>query len=98
MDKINIRPIGDRILIKFIDEKEQVRDGIIIPDNAREKSQEAHVISLGSGKREKDGSLSSFQVKVGDKVLVSKYGTSEVKIEEVKYSLAREDDILGVLT
>jgi chaperonin GroES len=99
MKTINIRPIGDRILIKYVaDDKEQIRGGIIIPDSAKEKPQEAHVISLGTGRKEKDGNVTPFEVKVGDKILVSKYGTSEVKINEVKYNLAREEDILAVLT
>jgi chaperonin GroES len=94
---VNIRPVGDRILIQFDEEKEQTRRGIIIPDSAREKPQEAHVIALGTGKREKGGTLIPFEVKVGDRVLVSKYGTMEVTIDEVKYCLAREEDLLGVL-
>jgi len=99
MKAINIRPIGDRILIKYLEEeKEQVRGGIIIPDSAKEKPQEAQVVSLGTGKKEKGGKVTPFEVKVGDKVLVSKYGTAEVKIDEIKYNLAREEDILAVLT
>ena len=99
MKSINIRPIGDRILIKYLeDDKEQVRGGIIIPDSAKEKPQEAQVVSLGTGKKEKGGKVTPFEVKVGDKILVSKYGTAEVKINEVKYNLAREEDILAVLT
>ena len=98
MAKVNIRPVGDRILIQYLEEKEQIRGGIIIPDSAKEKPQEAQVIGLGSGKKRKDGKITPFEVKVGDKILVSKYGTAEVKIDDVKYSLAREDDILAILT
>ena len=97
MAKVNIKPIGDRVLVQAIEEKEQVRGGIIIPDSAKEKPQEAKVVALGTGKKGEDGKIVPFEVKVGDKVLVSKYGGTEVKIEGEKYTLVREDDILGVI-
>jgi chaperonin GroES len=98
MAKIKIKPIGDRILVKLLDEeKEQVRGGIIIPDSAKEKPQEAEVIALGTGKKDEDGKAQPFEVKVGDRVLISKYGGNEVKIDDVKYTLVREDDLLGIL-
>jgi chaperonin GroES len=97
MAKLKIQPLGDRVLVKAIEEKEQMKGGIIIPDSAKEKSQEAEVIALGTGKKDDDGKLIPFEVKVGDKVLVSKYGGTEVKIGDEKYSLLREDDILGVI-
>jgi chaperonin GroES len=93
-----IKPIGDRVLVEHIEEKEQVRGGIIIPDSAKEKPQEAKVIALGTGKKDEDGKPIPFEVKVGDRVLISKYGGTEVKIEEKKFTLVREEDILGVLT
>jgi co-chaperonin GroES (HSP10) len=83
---------------KHLEEKEQVRGGIIIPDSAKEKPQEAKVIALGTGKKDEDGKVLPFEVKVGDRVLISKYGGTEVKIDEKKYTLVREDDILGVLS
>lgn len=92
-----IRPVGDRVLIEHIEEKEQVRGGVIIPDSAREKPQEAKVIALGSGRKTADGVIVPFEVRVGDRVLVAKYGGSEVKIDQKKYTLVREDDILGIL-
>ena len=97
MAKIKIKPIGDRVLVKHTEEKEQVRGGIIIPDSAKEKPQEAEVIALGTGKRDESGKVIAFEVKVGDRVLVGKYGGTEVKLEEQKYTLVREDDILGVI-
>jgi chaperonin GroES len=97
MAKLKIQPLGDRVLVKAIEEKEQMKGGIIIPDSAKEKSQEAEVIALGTGKKDDDGKVIPFEVKVGDKVLVSKYGGTEVKIGDDKYSLLREDDILGVI-
>ncbi len=92
-----IKPLGDRVLVKRIEESEQVRGGIIIPDSAKEKPQEAEVIALGSGKKDDSGKPQSFEVKVGDRVLISKYGGTEVKVEEETWLLLREDDILGIL-
>ena len=92
-----IQPLGDRILVQFGPEKEQVQGGILIPDSAKEKPQEATVIALGSGHLEKDGSRSAFAVKVGDTVLLAKYSGTEVKLNEAKYTLIREDDVLGVV-
>ena len=93
-----IKPIGDRVLVKYIEEEEeQSRGGIIIPDSAKEKPQEAEVIALGTGKKDDKGKVQAFEVKVGDRVLISKYGGTEVKLDEEKYMLVREDDILGVI-
>ena len=98
MARSKIIPVGDRVLIEHIEEKEQVRGGVIIPDSAKEKSQEAKVVALGSGHKGKNGEITPFEVKVGDKVLVAKYGGAEVKLDDKKYTLVREDEILGVLT
>ena len=97
MAKVKIRPIGDRVLVKHLEDKEQVRGGIIIPDSAKEKPQEAEVIALGTGKRDEAGKIIAFEVKVGDRVLVGKYGGTEVKVDDQKFTLVREDDILGVI-
>ncbi|MEZ0296004.1 MAG: co-chaperone GroES [Candidatus Methylacidiphilales bacterium] len=93
----NVRPLGDRVLIKALEEKEVVRGGIIIPDAAKEKSQEARVVALGSGKRDEKGEKIPFEVKAGDRVLISKYGGTEIKIDGETYQIVREDDILGIL-
>src|ERR1043166_9703284 len=98
MANVKIKPIGDRVLIEHIEEKEQVRGGVIIPDSAKEKSQEAKVVALGTGRKTKNGDIMPFEVKVGDKLLVAKYGGAEVKLDSVKFTLVREDEILGVLT
>jgi chaperonin GroES len=95
--KIKIKPLGDRVLVKLIEESEQVRGGIIIPDSAKEKPQEAKVLALGTGRKDESGKAQEFNVKVGDKVLISKYGGTDVKIDGESYTLLREDDILGVL-
>ena len=94
----DIKPLGDRILVKILEEEEQVRDGIIIPDSAKEKSQEAEIIALGSGKKDSDGNRQEFDVSVGDKVLISKYGGTEVKLDGASHELLREDDILGIIS
>lgn len=97
MAKVSIKPIGDRVLVQHLEEKEQVRGGIIIPDSAKEKPQEAKVIALGTGKKDDVGKTTPFEVKVGDMVLLSPYGGSEVKLDGQKFKLVREDDILGII-
>ena len=97
MAKSKITPIGDRVLVNHSEDKEQVRGGIIIPDAAKEKPQEAEVIALGTGKKDESGKTQAFEVKVGDRVLISKYGGTEVKIDDEKFTLVREDDILGII-
>ena len=98
MTYINIKPVGDRILLQPVEESESIKGGIIIPDTAKEKPQNAKVMALGSGKKDKNGQTGPFEVKVGDVVLMSKYGGTEVKLDGTKYVLAREDDILGIIT
>ncbi len=93
----NFKPLADRVLIKPLDEKEQVKNGIIIPDSAKEKPQEGEVIALGTGKLDDSGKRLEFTVKKGDKVLISKYGGTEVQVDNEKYLILREDDILGVI-
>ena len=97
MSKPNITPLGDRVLVKSVEEDDQVKGGIIIPDSAKEKPQQAEIIALGTGNKDDDGNAVDFQVKVGDVVLVSKYGGTEVKFDDEVYQLLREDDILGII-
>ncbi|MEA2195662.1 MAG: chaperonin GroES [Solirubrobacteraceae bacterium] len=97
MAKVNVRPLGDRVLVKPLEAGEVKKGGIIIPDTAKEKPQEGEVVALGTGKRDDDGKKIEFTVKAGDKVLISKYGGTEIKIEDVSYLIMREDDILGIL-
>lgn len=92
-----IKPIGDRVLVKPLEEKEQVKNGIIIPDTAKEKPQEGEIAALGTGKLDDEGKKIEFTVKVGDKVLISKYGGTEVKVDGVNYLIMREDDVLGII-
>ena len=94
---MSIRPLHDRVVVKRIEAEEQVRGGIIIPDTAKEKPQEAEVIAVGPGKMQEDGSRSQMDVKEGDRVLIGKYSGSEVKIGEDDLVILREDEILGVV-
>jgi len=97
MANVNIKPLGDRVLVQALEEKEVKKGGIIIPDTAKEKPQEGQVVALGTGKRDEAGKLIEFTVKKGDKVLISKYGGTEVKVDGEAYLIMREDDILGII-
>src|SRR5437016_83028 len=92
-----IRPLHDRVIIKRLDEEEQVSGGIIIPDTAREKPQQGKVIAAGEGKFRDDGTRQPLDVKAGDRVLFGKYSGSEVKIDDQEYLIMREDEILGII-
>ena len=94
---MKIRPLQDRIIVKRLEEETKTKEGIIIPDTAKEKPIEGKVIAVGKGKVADDGNLIKMEVKVGDKVLFSKYGGNEVKIDGQEYLIMREDDILGVI-
>ena len=94
---IKIRPLADRIVVKRIEEKETLRSGIIIPDSAQEKPQEAEVVAVGPGKRLEDGKRVPIDVKVGDRILFGKYSSSDVKVDGEEYLIMREDEILGVV-
>ena len=94
----NIQPLHDRLIVKRIDESEQVRGGIIIPDTAKEKPQEGEVIAAGLGKYREDGSRQPLDVHTGDRVLFGKYGGSEIKVDGEDLLIMREDEILGVIT
>jgi len=94
---MNIRPLYDRIVVKRIEDQETTRNGIVIPDSAKEKPQEGEVLAVGHGKRLEDGTLAVLDVKVGDRVLFAKYSGAETKLVGTEYVILREDDILGVL-
>jgi len=94
---VNIRPLHDRVLVKRIEQAEQVRGGIIIPDTAKEKPQEAEVVAVGPGKLNDEGNRSPMDVKAGDKILMGKYSGSEIKIDDNDYVILREDEILAVV-
>ena len=95
---VNVRPLADRVIVKPIEASESKKGGIIIPDTAKEKPQEGEVVALGTGKRDDDGKVIPFTVKKGDKVLISKYGGTEIKIDGDMFLIMREDDILGIIS
>ena len=92
-----IQPLGDRILIKLLEEQEKSPGGIILPDSAKEKPQEGKVVAVGKGRTLEDGSVRPLEVKVGDTVLFAKYSGSEVTHEDREFMILREDDVLAVL-
>ena len=93
----NIKTLHDRVIVKRIEEGEQVRGGIIIPDSAKEKPQEGEVIAVGEGKYREDGTRQVLDVKAGDRVLFGKYSSSEIKIDGEELLIMREDEILGII-
>jgi chaperonin GroES len=94
---MKIRPLHDRLLVERLEEKEVKKGGIIIPDTAKEKPQEAKVIAVGNGKVTDEGKKIPLDVKAGDKILFGKYSGSEVKIDDKEYLILREDDVLAIL-
>ncbi len=94
---INLKPLGDRVLVEPVEEKEVKKGGIIIPDTAKEKPTEGIIRALGTGKTDDDGKKIPFEVKVGDRVLVSKYGGTEIKLDGKEYKIMNSDDLLGVI-
>ncbi len=94
---MKIRPLYDRILVRRVEEEEKTKGGIIIPDSAKEKPMEGEVVSAGNGRMTEDGKVLALDVKVGDRILFSKYGGTEVKIDDVEYLIMREEDILGII-
>ena len=94
---MTVQPLHDRVLIKRIEEQETVKGGIIIPDTAKEKSQEGEVVAVGTGKTLENGSVTPLEVKEGDRVLFGKYSGTEIKVDDNEYLILREDEILGIL-
>ncbi|MFH1503970.1 MAG: co-chaperone GroES [Candidatus Omnitrophota bacterium] len=94
---MKIIPLGDRVLLKALEAKEQTKGGIVLPDTAKEKPQEAKVIAVGDGKRTEDGKVIPLSVKIGDKVLYGKYSGTEVTLDSEEFLIVKEDDILGVV-
>ena len=94
---IRLKPLGDRVLVKAVEKKDEIRSGIIIPETAKEKPQEGEVIAVGKGKLTEDGKLLPMDVKAGDKILYGKYSGTEVKIEGEEYLIMHQEDILGLI-
>ncbi|MBI2950331.1 MAG: co-chaperone GroES [Verrucomicrobia bacterium] len=94
---INVKPLGDRVLVEPVEEKEVKKGGIIIPDTAKEKPMEGIIIALGTGKTDDNGKKVPFEVKVKDRVLISKYGGTEIKLDGKEFKILNSDDILGII-
>lgn len=94
---MNIRPLYDRIVVKRLEEKEQVSNGIIIPDTAKEKPQEGEVVAVGKGKRNDKGEYATLELQPGNKILFGKYSGSDIKIDGTEYLIMREDEVLAVI-
>ena len=94
---MKIRPLGDRLLVKRIEEEDKSKGGIIIPDSAKEKPQEGQVVAVGKGKMLDDGKMVPLEVKAGDRILFGKYAGTDVKIEGEEHLIMREDDVLGIM-
>lgn len=95
--KLKIRPLHDRIIVKRLEEEQKTKGGIIIPDSAKEKPQEATVLAVGNGKVLEDGKVVPLEVKVGDKVLFSKYSGTEIKLDGEEYLILKEDDVQAIV-
>jgi chaperonin GroES len=94
---MDLRPLHDRVMVRKLDEGEQIREGIIIPDTAKEKPQQAEVIAVGNGKLLETGERVALDVKAGDRILFGKYSGAEIRIEGAEYLILKEDEILAVL-
>ena len=94
---MKFQPLGDRVLVHPLEEKETEKGGIILPDSAQEKSQQGKVVALGSGGKDNDGNDITFTVKKNDVVLMPKYGGTELKLDGKEYQIMRESDILGIV-
>ena len=94
---MKIRPLYDRIVVKRIEQQEQMQGGLYIPDTAKEKPQEGEVVAVGKGKRLEDGKVVPLDVQVGDRILFGKYSGSDIKLDSDEYLIMREDEVLGIL-
>jgi len=94
---MKLQPLSDRLLVKPLESEQVSKSGIVIPDTAKEKPQEGEVVAVGPGRLDKDGKRVPMEIKVGDKVIFSKYGGDEFKIGDQEYKIIREDEVLGIL-
>ena len=94
---MKIRPLYDRIVVKRIEQQEQLQGGLYIPDSAKEKPQEGEVVAVGKGKRLEDGRVVPLDVQVSDRILFGKYSGSDIKLDGDEFLIMREDEVLGVL-
>jgi len=94
---VKLRPLGDRVIVRPIEKKDEIRSGLIIPDTAKEKPQEGEIIAAGKGKIDENGKLIPMDVKAGDKILYGKYSGTEVKMDGQEFLIMHQDDILGII-
>jgi len=94
---MKIRPLYDRVVVKRVEQKEQMQGGLYIPDSAKEKPQEGEVVAVGKGKRLENGTTVPLDVQPGDRILFGKYSGSDIKLEDEEYLIMREDEVLGIL-
>ena len=94
---MGLKPLGDRIVVRQLDAQEKTKSGLVLPDSAKEKPQEAKVIAVGTGRLLDDGSVKALEVKTGDRVLYGKYSGSEVTVEGEDYLILREEDVLAIV-
>ena len=94
---MKLKPLGDRILVKRIEQEEKTKGGIIIPDTAQEKPQEAEVVAVGAGKFLDNGQVRKIDLKAGDRVLLSKYSGNEIKLDGIEHLILREEDVLAIV-
>ncbi|MBS0634602.1 MAG: co-chaperone GroES [Verrucomicrobia bacterium] len=97
MSKTTIRPLGNRVLLRRLEQQETLKGGIIMPDSAKKKQESAEVIAVGAGKKDKDGKLMAMPVAVGDIVMLDKYSGQEVTLDDQEYVIVRADDIIAVV-
>jgi len=97
LTKVKIQPLGDRVLVRPLEQKESNKGGIIIPDTAKEKPQEGEIVAAGRGKTSDEGKLLPMDIKAGDRILYGKYSGTEIKIDDVDYLIMHQDDILGII-
>lgn len=94
---MKFKPLGDRILLKQLEAREQTKGGIVLPDTVKEKPQEGEIIAVGEGKKNSEGKVVPLSLKVGDKILYGKYSGTEVVIDSEDYLIIREEDVLGII-
>jgi len=94
---MKVRPLGDRLLVEVLEAKERTKGGIVLPDSAKEKPQEAKVVAVGKGKVSEDGKNIPLEVKVGDKILFGKYSGAEIVVDEKEYLILKEEDVLAIV-
>ena len=97
MSNLNLRPLGDRLIVQRLEKEQYSAGGIVIPDTAKEKPSEGLIVAVGPGKRMDNGDLRGLDVKAGDKVLFGKYAGSEIKLNDKDYLVLREEDIMAVI-